>query len=170
MFVCSARNIAYQLYQELEELRPDWFTVVNSLDKNDNSQSMSESERKRAINEGRIAAPSEKVKMVMTRGKDDVERLYNLLGGKDERKELENSLKTPDNSPGDFTKLRGGQGFKDNETGTIMQRSTSDHTNKLADGGEFKAGVKPGQTPTTSRKITISGGKEGGCVLKKDGC
>jgi len=93
MFVCSARNIAYQLYQELEELRPDWFTVVNSLDKNDNSQSMSESERKRAIIEGRIAAPSEKVKMVMTRGKDDVAHLYNLLGSKDERKELDKQFK-----------------------------------------------------------------------------
>jgi len=89
MFVCSARNIAYQLYQELEELRPDWFKVVDT----DNAEGLSEVDRKRAISEGRIAAPSEKVKMVMTRGKDDVERLYNLLGGKDERKELDKQFK-----------------------------------------------------------------------------
>lgn len=89
MFVCSSRGIAYQLYQELEELRPQWFDVVDTED----AQKLSDTERKRAISEGRIAAPSEKVKMVMTRGKDDVERLYNLLGSKDERKELDKQFK-----------------------------------------------------------------------------
>ncbi|KPZ52759.1 Type-1 restriction enzyme R protein [Pseudoalteromonas sp. P1-13-1a] len=89
MFVCSSRGIAYQLYQELEELRPQWFDVVDT----DDAQKLSDTERKRAISEGRIAAPSEKVKMVMTRGKDDVERLYNLLGSKDERKELDKQFK-----------------------------------------------------------------------------
>ncbi|KPW01824.1 type I restriction endonuclease subunit R [Pseudoalteromonas sp. P1-11] len=89
MFVCSSRGIAYQLYQELEELRPQWFDVVDT----DDAQKLSETERKRAISEGRIAAPSEKVKMVMTRGKDDVERLYNLLGSKNERKELDKQFK-----------------------------------------------------------------------------
>lgn len=89
MFVCSARNIAYQLYQELETLRPQWFEVVDT----DNAAKLSDKERSRAISEGRIAAPSERVKMVMTRGKDDVERLYNLLGGKDERKQLDRQFK-----------------------------------------------------------------------------
>ena len=89
MFVCSSRGIAYQLYQELEELRPQWFDVVDT----DDAQKLSDTERKRAISEGCIAAPSEKVKMVMTRGKDDVERLYNLLGSKDERKELDKQFK-----------------------------------------------------------------------------
>ncbi|WP_352295972.1 HsdR family type I site-specific deoxyribonuclease [Pseudoalteromonas sp. 20-MNA-CIBAN-0454] len=89
MFVCSSRGIAYQLYQELEELRPQWFDVVDT----DDAQKLSDTERKRAISEGRIAAPSEKVKMVMTRGKDDVDRLYNLLGSKDERKELDKQFK-----------------------------------------------------------------------------
>ncbi|MBO7926306.1 type I restriction endonuclease subunit R [Pseudoalteromonas sp. K222D] len=89
MFVCSSRGIAYQLYQELEELRPQWFDVVDT----DDAQKLSDTERKRAISEGRIAAPSEKVKMVMTRGKDDVERLYNLLSSKDERKELDKQFK-----------------------------------------------------------------------------
>ena len=89
MFVCSARNIAYQLYQELETLRPQWFEVVDT----DNAAKLSDKERSRAISEGRIAAPSQRVKMIMTRGKDDVERLYNLLGGKDERKQLDRQFK-----------------------------------------------------------------------------
>jgi type I restriction enzyme R subunit len=93
MFVCSSRGIAYQLYQELEALRPDWFDVVDSLNEQDDAQTLSDTERKRAISEGRIAAPSEKVKMVMTRDKDDVARLYNLLGSKDERKELDKQFK-----------------------------------------------------------------------------
>ncbi|MEI6893828.1 MAG: type I restriction endonuclease subunit R [Colwellia sp.] len=89
MFVCSARSIAYQLYQELEALRPEWFEIKDT----DNTQALSDTERQRAISEGRLAAPSERVKMVMTRGKDDVERLYNLLGDKDERKQLDRQFK-----------------------------------------------------------------------------
>jgi type I restriction enzyme R subunit len=89
MFVCSARNIAYQLYKEIKSLRPQWFEIVDTQQ----ADSLSDSERQRAINDGRIAAPSERVKMVMTRGKDDVELLYNLLGSKDERKELDKQFK-----------------------------------------------------------------------------
>ncbi|MEL0630097.1 HsdR family type I site-specific deoxyribonuclease [Psychromonas aquatilis] len=89
MFVCSSRGIAYQLYQELEILRPAWFEKIDT----DNANELSDIERKRAISEGRIAAPSERVKMIMTRGKDDVERLYNLLGGKDQRKALDTQFK-----------------------------------------------------------------------------
>jgi len=89
MFVCSSRGIAYQLYQELETLRPAWFEKIDT----DNASELSDIERKRAISEGRIAAPSERVKMIMTRGKDDVERLYNLLGGKDQRKALDTQFK-----------------------------------------------------------------------------
>ncbi|EPJ45337.1 MAG: type I restriction enzyme, R subunit [Osedax symbiont Rs1] len=89
MFVCSSRAIAYQLYQEIEALRPDWFEVIDT----DQADSLSDSERQRAISEGRIAAPIERVKMVMTRGSDDVERLYHLLGSKDQRKELDKQFK-----------------------------------------------------------------------------
>ncbi|MCL1058685.1 HsdR family type I site-specific deoxyribonuclease [Shewanella gelidimarina] len=89
MFVCSSRQIAYQVYQELELLRPDWFEVIDT----DNASALSDKERQRAITEGRIAAPSTRVKMVMTRGKDDVEGLYYLLGSKDERKELDKQFK-----------------------------------------------------------------------------
>ncbi len=37
--------------------------------------------------------PMERVKMVMTRGKDDPEVLYNLLGTKEDRKELDRQFK-----------------------------------------------------------------------------
>ena len=93
MFVCSSRQIAYQLYQELEMLRPQWFEIIAGLDDADNANGLSDNERLRAISEGRIAAPSERVKMVMTRGKDDDERMYYLLGNKDDRKELDKQFK-----------------------------------------------------------------------------
>jgi type I restriction enzyme R subunit len=89
MFVCSSRSIAYLFYQELEALRPGWFEVLDT----DHANGLSDTDRQRAINDGRIAAPSERVKMVMTRGKDDVARLYNLLGNKDERKALDKQFK-----------------------------------------------------------------------------
>jgi type I restriction enzyme R subunit len=89
MFICSARKIAYQVYCELEALRPEWFKVVDT----DNAQDLSETDRMRAINNGRIAAPSERVRMIMTRNKDDEERLYKILGGKDERKALDAQFK-----------------------------------------------------------------------------
>ena len=38
--------------------------------------------------------PSEMVKMVMTRGKDDSVQLYDLLGSKEYRKELDKQFKT----------------------------------------------------------------------------
>lgn len=59
-------------------------------------------------------------------------------------------VKTPDNSPGDFTKLKGGQGFKENKTGTIFQKSNTNHSGDPV--GEFKAGVKPGQPPHEVRE------------------
>jgi RHS repeat-associated protein len=77
-------------------------------------------------------------------------------------------VRTPDNSPERFTRLKGGQGFSDSKTGTVFQRSNTNHSN--SPGGEFKAGPKPGTPPTPSTKVTISGGREGGCVIKKDGC
>jgi len=89
MFVCSSRQIAYQVYQALEVLRPAWFEKVDT----DNTLALTETERERAIIDGRIAAPSERVKMVMTRGQDDVERLYYLLGSKDQRKVLDKQFK-----------------------------------------------------------------------------
>ncbi|SDI97479.1 type I restriction enzyme, R subunit [Ferrimonas sediminum] len=82
MFVSSSREIAWQLYQELRELRPDWFTVLDC----EAGSSLTEQERK-------SVKPMERVKMVMTRGKDDEKALYDLLGTKEYRKELDRQFK-----------------------------------------------------------------------------
>ena len=82
MFVSSSREIAYLFYQELEELRPEWFEILES----EKGSTLTEQERKKI-------KPMERVKMVMTRGKDDPETLYNLLGTKEYRKELDRQFK-----------------------------------------------------------------------------
>lgn len=82
MFVCSSRPIAYELYKNILELRPEWGEVKITED----GVVLSEKEQKEI-------KPMERVKMVMTRGKDDPEVLYNLLGTKDDRKELDRQFK-----------------------------------------------------------------------------
>lgn len=84
MFVSSSRLIAYELYKELKALRPAWFEVKES----DGSKELTEQQRK-------DIKPSERVKMVLTRGKDDPKELWDLLGTKDYRKELDRQFKNP---------------------------------------------------------------------------
>lgn len=77
-------------------------------------------------------------------------------------------VKTPANSPGSFKPLKNGQGQVDKKTGIVFQKSKTNHSN--SPGGEFKAGTKPGAPPTKGNKDTVSGGKDGGCLIKKDRC
>ncbi len=82
MFVSSSREIAYDLYKNIIELRPEWNEI-------------------RAAEEGAILTdkdkrelkPIERIKMIMTRGQDDPKELYNLLGTKEHRKELDRQFK-----------------------------------------------------------------------------
>ncbi len=82
LFVSSSREIAYALYKEIKALRPQWFEKKLT----DNEEKLSEKDK-------RELKPIEKIKMVMTRGKDDEKELYNLLGTKEYRKELDRQFK-----------------------------------------------------------------------------
>jgi len=83
MFVCSNRPIAYELYKEIIALRPKWAEVKVCED----GVNLSKKERKEV-------KPMERIKMVMTRGKDDPKDLYDRLGNKKYRKELDRQFKT----------------------------------------------------------------------------
>lgn len=89
LFVCSARDIAYQLHKELQQLRPQWFEILESPE----AAALSEDEKKLAMDAGKLGTPMERVKMVMTRGQDDPEELFKLLGTKEYRKELDRQFK-----------------------------------------------------------------------------
>ncbi len=82
IFVCSSRNIAYDLYQQIILLRPEWAKVKVSAD----GVILSEREQKEI-------KPIERIKMVMTRGKDDSKELWDILGTKEHRKELDRQFK-----------------------------------------------------------------------------
>lgn len=79
MFVCASRGIAYKLYQAILALRPEWGEMMIP-------EGLSEKEQKEI-------KPIERVKMIMTRNKDDEKDLWDLLGSKDDRKELDRQFK-----------------------------------------------------------------------------
>jgi type I restriction enzyme R subunit len=82
MFVCSSREIAYDLYKNIIALRPEWNEIKVAAD----NEIISEEERKKI-------KPMERIKMIMTRGKDDNDTLYKLLGTSDYRKTLDAEFK-----------------------------------------------------------------------------
>ncbi|WP_206618024.1 type I restriction endonuclease subunit R [Hahella sp. KA22] len=84
LFVCSSRDIAYQFWQEVTDLRPEWDKELVC----EAGASLSEQERKEI-------KPIERIKMIMTRSKDDVKALYAMLGSQDYRKELDRQFKNP---------------------------------------------------------------------------
>lgn len=82
MFVCSSRPIAYEFYKAVIALRPEWAEVKAF----DEGAELSDKEKKEI-------KPMERIKMIMTRGQDDEEDLYNALGTKEYRKELDRQFK-----------------------------------------------------------------------------
>ncbi len=82
MFVCSSRPIAFDFYQEVIKLRPEWAEVKVA----EEGVVLSEKEQKEI-------KPMERIKMIMTRGKDDPKEMYDALGTKDYRKELDRQFK-----------------------------------------------------------------------------
>ncbi|MEC0235680.1 HsdR family type I site-specific deoxyribonuclease [Paenibacillus kribbensis] len=82
MFASSNRPIAYDLYKQIIALRPQWAEIREC----DEGLELTEKERQEI-------KPIEKIKMVMTRNQDDPKELYELLGTKDYRKELDRQYK-----------------------------------------------------------------------------
>ncbi len=83
IFVSSKREIAYELFKEIIALRPHW----NEIRECDEGVTLTEQERK-------TIKPIERIKMVMTRGQDDPKAMWDLLGTKEDRKELDRQFKT----------------------------------------------------------------------------
>lgn len=84
MFVCSNRNIAYDFYKIVKELRPKWTEKKIC----DDGVVLSEKDKKEL-------KPMEKIKLVMTRNKDDEKDLFDMLGTKEDRKEFDRQFKNP---------------------------------------------------------------------------
>lgn len=82
MFICYDREVAFNLYNELKDLRPDWFI------KRANAEDINVKEEDR-----RDLLPLEKVQLVATRAARDSKELYELLGTKNHRETLANEFK-----------------------------------------------------------------------------
>mgnify|MGYP000606327992 FL=1 len=82
MFVCSNRKIAYAFYQIIVGMRPEWAEKKVCPD----GVELTEKEKKEL-------KPIEKIKLIMTRNKDDEPELYEMLGTKDDRKEFDRQFK-----------------------------------------------------------------------------
>jgi len=82
MFVSSSRTIAFNLYKEIIALRPEWAEIREC----DEGVKLTEKERKKI-------KPIEKIKLIMTRGKDDAKDLYNAIGPKEQKKEFDRQFK-----------------------------------------------------------------------------
>ena len=82
IFVSSSRSIAYSLFKEIIALRPSW----NESKVCEDGVELSDKDKKEIL-------PLEKLKMIMTRSKDDEKELYDALGTKDYRKTLDTQFK-----------------------------------------------------------------------------
>lgn len=82
MFVCSTREIAFELYKNIIALKPEW----NEIRSAEEGAVLSYKDR-------RELKPIERIKLIATRGQDDSKELYDLLGTKEQRKELDRQFK-----------------------------------------------------------------------------
>ena len=82
IFVSSSRSIAYSLFKEIIALRPSW----NESKVCEDGVELSDKDKKEIL-------PLEKLKMIMTRSKDDEKELYDKLGTKEYRKTLDTQFK-----------------------------------------------------------------------------
>lgn len=84
MFVCANRTIAFDLYRKIIALRPEWVQLPEP-------ESVSEGSD---VGEGQ-ERPVEKIKLIMTRNKDDEPALYDLLGTDEDRRAYAEAFKKP---------------------------------------------------------------------------
>ncbi|MCD8296993.1 MAG: type I restriction endonuclease subunit R [Prevotella sp.] len=83
MIVCSCRPIAWNLFQAITKIRPEWREEKECVA----GETLTEKERKEIM-------PMPRIAMVITRDKDkDSDELYNLLGNDDYRKKLDKQFK-----------------------------------------------------------------------------
>lgn len=83
MIVCSNRSIAWNLYQAIVKLRPEWEEVKECIE----GETLTDKEREEI-------KPMPRISLVMTRDKDDDPRLYQHLGTDEYRKTLDKQFKS----------------------------------------------------------------------------
>ena len=90
MFVCSNRTIVYELYKQIVALRPHWVTQPTKEKEDGHDYSMAA--------ESAPLYGSDRIRLIMTRNKDDAPELYDLLGTDEDRKQAALEFKDPDSN------------------------------------------------------------------------
>lgn len=91
MFVCSNRTIAYNLYKKIVALRPEWIKLPEEDDTNTDYAMAAEPIAPYGNKEKAI----ERIKLIMTRSKDDEQDLYDMLGTDEDRRNYAKAFKNP---------------------------------------------------------------------------
>lgn len=91
MFVCSNRTIAYNLYKKIVALRPEWVKLPEEDDTNTDYAMAAEPIAPYGNKEKAI----ERIKLIMTRSKDDEQDLYDMLGTDEDRRNYAKAFKNP---------------------------------------------------------------------------
>lgn len=91
MFVCSNRTIAYNLYKKIFALRPEWIKLPEEDDTNTDYAIAAEPIAPYGNKEKAI----ERIKLIMTRSKDDEQDLYDMLGTDEDRRNYAKAFKNP---------------------------------------------------------------------------
>ncbi len=82
MFVCSTREIAYELYKNIIALKPEW----NEIRASEEGTELTDKDK-------RELKPIQRIRLIATRGQDDPKEMYDLLGTKEQRKQLDRQFK-----------------------------------------------------------------------------
>jgi type I restriction enzyme R subunit len=91
IFVCSSREIGFNFYKNIIALKPEWAEVKVAEPACAGTADREGAEL--TDKDKREIKPMERIKMIMTRGKDDPKKMYDLLGTKEYRKELDRQFK-----------------------------------------------------------------------------
>ena len=89
MIVCINRKVAYELYKDIESLRPEWTRLPEQ-----HGEDLAMAAEPVPLY--KKAAPIEKMKMIMTYNRDDEESLYDILDADSKRTDIETQFKDPD--------------------------------------------------------------------------
>ena len=95
MFVCPNRTIAFHLYKKIAALRPEWVKIPDERERQDDGWLVAADSY---VPYGNRELPIEKMKLIMTRSKDDNLELYNLLGTDDDRRAWAETFKKPESN------------------------------------------------------------------------
>jgi type I restriction enzyme R subunit len=84
MVVCMDRTIAFKLYQKIIAIRPDWAVEKPCAD----GAVLSEKDKRKL-------KPMPLINLVITRGQDDPQELFDIAGNDEHREELDRQFKNP---------------------------------------------------------------------------